>query len=120
MFNLANQYAKSGLYTEALSTFQQLTKNRSFNNVGRLRLNIANLHFNLGQYSLALKQYRMALDQVPVHFITLRYVSISVLSSNIANSLLFLMVMRSTLINQSYLGCFDQDKNHAEYWATLH
>ena len=75
LFNLANQYAKSGLYTEALSTFQLLTKNRSFNNVGRLRLNIANLHFNLGQFSLALKQYRMALDQVPVHFITLRYLA---------------------------------------------
>lgn len=74
MFNLASQYASSGLFSEALSTYQQLIKNRSYANIGRLRLNIANLHFGLGQYALALKQYRMALDQVPAHFTTLRYV----------------------------------------------
>lgn len=76
MFNLANQYASSGLFSEALSTYQQLIKNRSYANIGRLRLNIANLHFGLGQYALALKQYRMALDQVPAHFTTLRQDSI--------------------------------------------
>lgn len=75
MFNLASQYASSGLFSEALSTYQQLIKNRSYANIGRLRLNIANLHFGLGQYALALKQYRMALDQVPAHFTTLRYAS---------------------------------------------
>ena len=72
LFNLANQYANSGLYTDALSTYQLLTRNRSFANIGRLRLNIANLHFRLGQYAHALKQYRMALDQVPAHLVTIR------------------------------------------------
>ncbi|KAI9557616.1 hypothetical protein GHT06_017444 [Daphnia sinensis] len=62
-FNLANQYVANGLFSEAMSSYQQLIKNRTFANIGRLRLNIANLHFRLGQYALALKQYRMALDQ---------------------------------------------------------
>ncbi|XP_046644884.1 intraflagellar transport protein 88 homolog [Daphnia pulicaria] len=72
LFNLANQYVGNGLFSEAMSSYQQLIKNRSFANIGRLRLNTANLHFRLGQYALALKQYRMALDQVPAHFTTLR------------------------------------------------
>ncbi|KZS02119.1 Intraflagellar transport protein 88 [Daphnia magna] len=72
LFNLANQYVANGLFSEAMSSYQQLIKNRTFANIGRLRLNIANLHFRLGQYALALKQYRMALDQVPAHFTTLR------------------------------------------------
>lgn len=72
LFNLANQFVANGLFSEAMSSYQQLIKNRTFANIGRLRLNIANLHFRLGQYALALKQYRMALDQVPAHFTTLR------------------------------------------------
>lgn len=71
-FNLANQLANSGLYTDALMNYQLMIKNRYFSNVGRLRLNIANLHFEMGQYAQALKQYRMALDQVPSHFVSLR------------------------------------------------
>ena len=42
-----------------------ITKNRMFNNAGRLKVNMGNIYFKLGQYSKAIKLYRMALDQVP-------------------------------------------------------
>ena len=65
LFNLANQYAANEMYTEALNTYQVITKNRMFNNAGRLKVNMGNIYFKLGQYSKAIKLYRMALDQVP-------------------------------------------------------
>ena len=65
LFNLANQYANNEMYTEALNTYQVITKNRMFNNAGRLKVNMGNIYFKLGQYSKAIKLYRMALDQVP-------------------------------------------------------
>ena len=43
---------------------QVITKNRMFNNAGRLRVNMGNIYFKLGQYAKAIKFYRMALDQV--------------------------------------------------------
>ena len=64
LFNLANQYAANEMYTEALNTYQVITKNRMFNNAGRLRVNMGNIYFKLGQYAKAIKFYRMALDQV--------------------------------------------------------
>ena len=63
--NLANQYAKNELYTEALNTYTVITKNKSFNNPGRLKVNMGNIHYKMEQYPKALKFYRMALDQVP-------------------------------------------------------
>lgn len=65
LFNLANQYAANDMYTEALNTYQVITKDRMFNNSGRLRVNMGNIHYKMGQYSKAIKFYRMALDQVP-------------------------------------------------------
>lgn len=65
LFNLANQYAANEMYTEALNTYQVITKNRMFNNAGRLKVNMGNIYFRLGQYAKAIKLYRMALDQVP-------------------------------------------------------
>ncbi len=65
LFNLANQYAASEMYSEALNTYQVITKNRMFTNAGRLRVNMGNIYFKLGQYAKAIKFYRMALDQVP-------------------------------------------------------
>lgn len=64
LFNLANQYTINEMYTEALNTYQVITKNRMFNNAGRLRVNMGNIYFKLGQYAKAIKFYRMALDQV--------------------------------------------------------
>ncbi|KAK7867313.1 hypothetical protein R5R35_002130 [Gryllus longicercus] len=65
LFNLANQYAVNEMYSEALNTYQVITKNRMFNNANRLKINMGNIYFKLGQYPKAVKMYRMALDQVP-------------------------------------------------------
>ena len=65
LFNLAIQYENNEMYTEALNTYQVITKNRMFNNAGRLKVNMGNIFFKTGQYNKAIKYYRMALDQVP-------------------------------------------------------
>lgn len=65
MFNLANVYAKNQMYVEALNTYQQMTKNKMYPNVNRLKCNMGNIYFQLGMYQKAIKLYRMALDQVP-------------------------------------------------------
>ncbi|XP_069680565.1 intraflagellar transport protein 88 homolog [Periplaneta americana] len=65
LFNLANQYANNEMYSEALNTYQVITKNRMFNNANRLKVNMGNIYLKLGQFNRALKMYRMALDQVP-------------------------------------------------------
>lgn len=65
LFNLANIYAKSRMYVEALNTYAMMTKNKMFPNVNRLKLNMGNIYFQLGHFSKAIKMYRMALDQVP-------------------------------------------------------
>ncbi|VEN46016.1 unnamed protein product [Callosobruchus maculatus] len=65
LFTLANQYAANELYTEALNTYQMITKNRMFSNAYRLKVNMGNIYFKQGQYQKAVKMFRMALDQVP-------------------------------------------------------
>ncbi|XP_023332128.1 intraflagellar transport protein 88 homolog [Eurytemora carolleeae] len=65
LFNLATQYENNDMFTEALNTYQVITKNRMFNNAGRLKVNMGNIYFKTGQFSKAIKYYRMALDQVP-------------------------------------------------------
>ena len=64
LFNLASQYDNNEMYTEALNTYSVITKNRMFNNAGKLKVNMGNIHFKTGQYNKAIKYYRMALDQV--------------------------------------------------------
>ena len=53
------------MYTEALNTYQLITKDRMFNNSGRLRVNMGNIYYKMGQFNKAIKFYRMAYDQVP-------------------------------------------------------
>ncbi|CAG9821542.1 unnamed protein product [Phaedon cochleariae] len=65
LFTLANQYASNELYTEAINTYQMITKNRMFSNAYRLKVNMGNIYFKQGEYQLAVKMFRMALDQVP-------------------------------------------------------
>lgn len=65
LFTLANQYAANEQYTEALNTYQLITKNRMFSNAHRLKVNMGNIYLKQGQYQQAIKMYRMALDQVP-------------------------------------------------------
>lgn len=67
MFNLANIYAKNRMHVEALNTYAQMTKNKMFANVNRLKINMGNIYFELGLFPKAIKMYRMALDQVPVN-----------------------------------------------------
>ncbi|XP_023318131.1 intraflagellar transport protein 88 homolog [Trichogramma pretiosum] len=63
IFNLACQYSNSELYTEAIATYQAITRNRNFSNSARLKVNIGNVYAKMAQPSQAVKMYRMALDQ---------------------------------------------------------
>lgn len=58
-------YEQNEQYTEALNTYQLITKNRMFSNAHRLKINMGNIYFKQGEYHKAIKMYRMALDQVP-------------------------------------------------------
>ena len=49
-----------------------ITKNRMFNNAGKLKVNMGNIYFKTGQYNKAIKYYRMALDQVLMSRILIR------------------------------------------------
>lgn len=62
---MANQYAANELYTEAVNTYQTITKNRMFSNAYRLKVNMGNLYLKQSHFQMAVKLYRMALDQVP-------------------------------------------------------
>ncbi|KAM9344388.1 intraflagellar transport protein 88 homolog [Pholidichthys leucotaenia] len=64
LLNLANQYANSGMYPEALNSYQVIVKNKMFSNPGRLKVNMANIYFKQKNYPKAIKFYRMALDQI--------------------------------------------------------
>lgn len=65
LFTLGNQYAANELYTEALSTYQMIIKNRMFTNAHCLKINMGNIYYKQGRYQMAVKMFRMALDQVP-------------------------------------------------------
>jgi len=64
-FNLAHQYHKNKMYTEALNTYSQIVKNKQFSQSGRLRVNMGNIFFEQKKFPNAIKMYRMALDQIP-------------------------------------------------------
>lgn len=53
------------MYVEALNHYNLMIKNKLFDNVNRLKVNMGNIYFQLGLYPKAIKMYRMALDQVP-------------------------------------------------------
>lgn len=73
LFTLAIQYTANEQYTEALNTYQLITKNRMFSNSHRLKINMGNIYYKQGQYQQAVKMYRMALDQVSSNQRLLRY-----------------------------------------------
>ncbi|XP_014598045.1 PREDICTED: intraflagellar transport protein 88 homolog isoform X3 [Polistes canadensis] len=66
LFNLAIQYTNNEMYTEAIATYQAITRNRMFSNSGRLKVNMGNIYVQMGQLSQAIKMYRMAFDQAPI------------------------------------------------------
>jgi len=72
LFNLAVQYEMNELFSEALNHYQIIVKNKLFQQVGKIRVNMGNIYFKTKEYNKAVKQYRMALDQVPNHFQTMR------------------------------------------------
>lgn len=63
-FNLANQYASNGMYTEALNTYSIVVKNKQYPQAGRLRVNMGNIYYQQKKYPAAIKMYRMAMDQI--------------------------------------------------------
>ena len=63
-FNLANCFAQSKLYTEALSTYALVVKNKQYPQSGRLRVNMGNIYALQRKYPAAIKMYRMAMDQI--------------------------------------------------------
>ncbi|KAL6435070.1 hypothetical protein ACFW04_005280 [Cataglyphis niger] len=65
LFNLAVQYTNNEMYTEAIATYQAITRNRMFSNSARLKVNMGNIYVKMGQLSQAIKMYRMAFDQAP-------------------------------------------------------
>eukprot|EP00080_Pristionchus_pacificus_P009379 PDM69399.1 osm-5 [Pristionchus pacificus] len=72
LFNLAQMYEGNDLTTEAINSYTVITKNKTFVNGGRLKVNIGNIHFKRKEYNKAIKMYRMALDQIPAVQKTLR------------------------------------------------
>ncbi|KAG7213803.1 hypothetical protein KM043_003020 [Ampulex compressa] len=65
LFNLATQYTNNEMYTEAIATYQAITRNRMFSNSARLKVNMGNIYVKMGQLPQAIKMYRMAFDQAP-------------------------------------------------------
>lgn len=61
------------MYTEAIATYQAITRNRMFSNSGRLKVNMGNIYVKMGQLPQAIKMYRMAFDQAPIAHKDLRY-----------------------------------------------
>lgn len=64
-FNLAVQYHKSGLHTEALNTYSLIVRNKQYQQAGRLRVNMGNIYVEQKKYQMAIKTYRLALDDIP-------------------------------------------------------
>ncbi|XP_066598003.1 intraflagellar transport protein 88 homolog [Prorops nasuta] len=65
LFNLAIQYTNNDMFTEAIATYQAITRNKMFTNNARLKMNMGNIYVKMGQLSQAIKMYRMAFDQAP-------------------------------------------------------
>eukprot|EP00041_Stephanoeca_diplocostata_P022517 m.538349 g.538349 ORF g.538349 m.538349 type:complete len:837 (-) comp22083_c0_seq4:1197-3707(-) len=63
--NLASIHHRAGMFSEALHQYQAIVKNRVFEKVGRLRVNMGNIYSAQKKYLQAIKMYRMALDQIP-------------------------------------------------------
>ena len=55
LFNLAVQYEINELYSEALNHYQIIVKNKLFQQVGKIRVNMGNIHFKKQEYTKAVK-----------------------------------------------------------------
>jgi intraflagellar transport protein 88 len=72
-FNLAVQYHRHQLYTEALNTYSLIVRNMQYPQSGRLRVNMGNIYAEQKKYLLAIKMYRMTLDEIPTAGKDLRF-----------------------------------------------
>ena len=82
LLNLADKYHLNGLYNEAIQVYQVILKNKTFNQPGRLRVNLGNIYMELENYGMAVKMYRMALDQIPSSHSIIRWVTYLWMSFN--------------------------------------
>lgn len=64
-FNLACQFHKSGLLTEANNTYSLIVRNKQYQQAGRLRVNMGNIYVEQQKYSHAVKMYKLALEDIP-------------------------------------------------------
>ena len=64
LFNLANQYEACEMFTEALSTYQSITKNKFLVHGAKVKINMGNIYLKQNQPTRAIKMYRMAMDQL--------------------------------------------------------
>ena len=52
---MAVQYEMNELYSEALSHYQIIVKNKMFQQVGKIRVNMGNIYFKMKEYNKAVK-----------------------------------------------------------------
>ena len=64
-FNLADCVHRNGLPDEALRLYEGMLKDKAFQHVVRVRVNMGNIYFEKGQHAKAIKQWRMVVDQLP-------------------------------------------------------
>ena len=55
LFNLAVQEETNELYAEALNHYQIIVKNKLFQQVGKIRVNMGNIYFKTKEYNKAVK-----------------------------------------------------------------
>lgn len=63
--NLAAQYVRNGILSEAIRVYANICRNKQLPNAGRFRCNIGCILYAQGEYVPAIKMFRMALDQMP-------------------------------------------------------
>jgi intraflagellar transport protein 88 len=52
------------MYTEALTTYQSIAKNKFLVHGPKVKINMGNIYFKQGNPTKAIKMYRMAMDQL--------------------------------------------------------
>lgn len=64
MFNLASQYEACEMYTEALTTYHDIAKNKVLAHGAKVKINMGNIYYKQNNPTKAIKMYRMAMDQL--------------------------------------------------------
>ena len=64
LFNLAVQEETNELYAEALNHYQIIVKNKLFQQVGKIRVNMGNIYFKTKEYNKAVKVRSLRVSRV--------------------------------------------------------